>query len=192
VALTHQTTVYDVDACYVFPLVSDPTAGPSPTYGTGVRVQGISQVKVDPNFITAELKGDGGAVLAKRGRVDRFKFSGTYGYISFDVLAVILGGSATDPDTHTAQYDFIGGQVLTYFGMALLFEDVDTESGLSSMVVYLPKVQITGGTLITGQTDQFGQPTFDAEAFRPHSFTRMMRVQLLDSVPTLPLTMANT
>ena len=179
-AVVHQTSVYDVSDCKVFALLTDVSPA-SPTYGTAQDVTGIAQVKIDPNLITAELKGDGGAVLRKRGRVDRFKFSATYDFLDFDVLSIILGGAAADPDTHRSSFTFHGGTVLPYFGLAIDFRDVDVEAGVSQLVTYMYKCQITGGTLLGGQTDQFSQPTMDVECIRPSGVDWMMYAELRDT-----------
>lgn len=166
----HQTVVYDVHDFRVRSILTDPVGG-SATYGASwVDVPGISSVSLDPNFITQELKGDA-KVIAKKGRIDKFGVSATYGKLSVDVLAVVLGGSVsdvTDPTDYTADgvadaayYAFSGENSLQYFQGAFKIDDV--ELGLSSLQVVLHKCQLTGGTLITGQTDNFGQPTLNLD-----------------------------
>jgi hypothetical protein len=43
----------------------------------------------------------------------------------------------------------------------------DLESDLAEMVFTLNKCQITGGTIMSGSTDNFSTPSFDAEAILP-------------------------
>lgn len=111
--------------------------------------------------------------------------SATYGKIDIDVLEVILGGTASDPDAGEARYDYLAATVIPYFGCTFKMEDVETESGIEDLHVVLYKCKITGGTLITGQSDQFSQPSFTAEAIKPTSMTRMLRVRMLDTVTAI-------
>ena len=92
--LSHQTVMFDVHDAAVAPLLTDPK-NRVPTYGPLVDVPGISEVGLDPNFVTAELKGDA-RVIAKKGRIDRMNFSGTYAKLDLDVQAVIFGTSVAD------------------------------------------------------------------------------------------------
>lgn len=161
-AIATETILFDVHDCKVWPMLTDSTAA-SPTYGSAVDVYGISQVGVDPNMVTAELKGDA-RVIAKKGRLDRVNINATYGKLSLDVLDVILdatvtagGSGATETETATLR----GGVSLPYFKFAAQIQDVDL--GLGDLTVIAYKCQITGGSLVGVQTDQFGQPNFTAE-----------------------------
>jgi hypothetical protein len=162
VAIATETILFDVHDCKVWPMLTDAT-GASPTYGAAVDVFGISQVGVDPNMVTAELKGDA-RVIAKKGRLDRVNVNATYGKLSLDVLDVILnatvtagGSGSTETQTGTLQ----GGIQLPYFKFAAQIQDVDLGIGDLTVVAY--KCQVTGGSLVGVQTDQFGQPNFTAE-----------------------------
>ena len=161
-AIATETILFDVHDAKVWPMLTDVTAA-SPTYGTAVDVYGISQVGVDPNMVTAELKGDP-RVIAKKGRLDRVNVNATYGKLSFDVLDVILDASvaaAGTGSTETQTATLRGGISLPYFKFAAQIQDVDLGLGDLTVVVY--KCQITGGSLVGVQTDQFGQPNFTAE-----------------------------
>jgi hypothetical protein len=163
-AANTSTITFDVHDCKVYPITADAVGGI--TYGSAVDVPGIQEVTLEPNFVSVELKGDG-KVLAKKGKVDRLNFSGTYAEMSLDVLAVIFGGSVTTGGTlasETAAYTFTG-QSLPYFKIEFLISDL--ESDLEELVVSLNKCQITGGTLVNGSTDNFGTPSFTAEAILP-------------------------
>lgn len=157
-----ETILFDVHDCKVWPMVSD-VVGASPTYGAAIDVFGINQVGIDPNLVTAELKGDA-RIIAKRGRLDRFNINATYGKLGFDVLAVLYactvtsGGSGGD-ETETAR--FKGAVSLPYFKFAAQIQDVDT--GLGDLTVVNYKCQVTGGSFLSQQSDQFGQPSFTAE-----------------------------
>jgi hypothetical protein len=163
VPIAHASVVFDVVDCKVYPLLTD-IAGASPTYGAGVDVPGIAEVGVDPNIVSAELKGDA-RVIAQKGRTDRLSFSGTYGKLSGDVLAVILGGSITDSGTtpnQIAAYRLSSPASLPYFKIEFKIDDV--EEGIGDLRVVLYKCKLTGGTLIGSSSDNFGQPSFDADA----------------------------
>lgn len=92
--VNHSTVMFDVLDCAVAPLISD-NVGAAPVYGTWVDVYGINEVSLDPNIVSAELKGDG-RVIAKKGRIDRVNFSATYGRLDLDVRAIIIGAGVSD------------------------------------------------------------------------------------------------
>lgn len=154
-----QTVMFDVEDFKVYPLLSD--TGASPVYGPGVDVPGISEVSVEPNLISAELKGDGGRILAKKGKIDRFKMKATYGLLDLDVLAVVMGGAVDTATTDVSKYRAVSGRQLPYFKAT--FQIVDVESGLGEVVVELYKSQMTGGKLLGQKTDDFGQPEMEIE-----------------------------
>lgn len=158
-AAAHEAILFDVHDLKVYPLTDDASA--SPTYGAAVDVYGVAEVGLDPNFVTAELKGDG-RIIAKRGKVDRIGFSATYGRLSADVLEVILGTTVTDPSATQARARLLAGTSLPYFKVAFRIEDAD--NGIEDVLVTLYKCQVTGGTLLGQSTDNFGQPSFEAEA----------------------------
>lgn len=232
--LSHQTVMFDVHDAKVAPLLSDDTDA-LPIYGPWVDVPGISEVGLDPNFVTAELKGDA-RVIAKKGRIDRMNFSGTYAKLDLDVQSVIFGTAVTDlaavasstittvatttasaTITHATPATFTNAMVgrtvtgtgvsgmivavntagteatlsaaatatgsitltlvaigekvrsrimspasLPYFKLGFKIEDV--EEGLGDLHVISYKCQVTGGTQVGSSSDNFGQPSFDAEA----------------------------
>jgi hypothetical protein len=161
--ITHASVVFDVNDAKVYPLLTD-TAGASPTYGAGLDVPGIASVTVNPNIVSAELKGDA-RIIAVRGRTDRVSFSGTYGKLSGDVMGVILGSSTTDSGTtpnQLATFRLKSPAALPYFKIEFQIQDV--EEGLGDLRVVLYKCKLTGGTLLGTSSDNFGQPTFDADA----------------------------
>jgi hypothetical protein len=163
-AANNSTISFDVHDCKVYPVTADVTGGI--TYGAAVDVPGIQEVSVEPNFISVELKGDG-KVLAKKGKVDRLNFSATYAELSLPVLATLFGGSVATTGSGSAEnaaYEF-DGQTLPYFKVEFLVNDL--ESDLAEMAFVLNKCQITGGTIMSGSTDNFSTPSFDAEAILP-------------------------
>lgn len=180
--LAHETWTFDVYDFKVYPLLTD--TGASATYGAAVDVPGISQVSVDPNVVSAELKGDA-RVLAKRGKIDKFNLSATYGIISLDALVVLMGGAVTDTGETASEWSMAPGTKLPYFKAAFKTEDVET--GIGDLHVTLEKCLLTGGTLLGGSSDEFGQPSMQIEGFSPNATNgKMIRVKMLDSVTALP------
>jgi hypothetical protein len=169
--VSQSAITFDVKDCKVYPLTSD-VASASTAYGGGIDVPGIQEVSLEPNFITNELKGDGGVVLAKKGKIDRLNFSCTYSELSLIVLEVLLGttpattgGGTGDAETATLAIDDTS---LPYFKIAFLIDDLQTSGeDLATVVVSLQKCQLTGGSLVSGSTDSFNSPTFTAEGIKP-------------------------
>lgn len=189
-AVATSAITFDVQDCKVY-TIADLVGG---TYATSasVDVPGIQEVSVEPNFITAELKGDGGAVLAKKGKIDRLNFSCTYSELSLSVLAKILGGSVVTGGSTTdedAALNIAGGS-LPYFAVAFLLTDLQapasaTADDVGSVTMALHKCQITGGTLLSGSTDDFATPSFTAEAILPNSKTNFGTVTFNETAATL-------
>jgi hypothetical protein len=166
---SHSAITFDVKDCKVYPITAD-ASGSATTFGTGFDVPGIQEVSLEPNFITSELKGDGGVVLAKKGKIDRMNFSCTYGELSLDVLKTILGATVSDTGSGTAELaDMpIDDTSLPYFKVGFLIDDLQTSGDtLATVIVTLQKCQLTGGSLVSGSTDSFNSPTFTAEAIKP-------------------------
>ncbi len=179
---------FDVKDCKVYSVATDPSGGAT-TFGSAIDVPGIQEVSLEPNFITNELKGDGGVVLAKKGKIDRMNFNCTYSELSLDVLAVILGQTVTAAGTGTAETQTmpIDDTSLPYFKVAFLIDDLQTSSdALATVVVTLQKCQLTGGSLISGSTDSFNSPTFTAEAIKPAGTpVRFGQVSFAETAETL-------
>lgn len=160
---------FDVADCKIAAVNADASGGAT-TYHSSVDVPGITEVSLEPNFITNELKGDGGVVLAKKGKIDRLNFSCTYGELSIDVLDVLLGDTKAAAGSGTAETLTLGmtDASLPYFRIQFLINDLQTSGdSLAEVIVTLQKAQLTGGTLVSGSTDAFNQPTFTAEAIKP-------------------------
>lgn len=167
--VSQSAITFDVKDCKVYALTAD-VASSATTYGSAIDVPGIQEVSLEPNFITNELKGDGGVVLAKKGKIDRLNFSCTYSELSLDVLAVLLGqtiSAAGSGDAETASMP-IDDTSLPYFKVAFLIDDLQTSGeALATVVVTIQKAQLTGGSLVSGSTDSFNSPTFTAEGIKP-------------------------
>lgn len=180
--LTHETIVYDVHDFKIYPLLTD-ADGASPTYGAAVDVPGIAEVGLDPNFVTAELKGDA-RVMARKGRVDRVSISATYGKLSLDVLKVLLGGVVSDTASTAAKWKLAGANSLPYFKAAFKIDDVDT--GVGDVHVTVFKGQLTGGTLLGGSSDEFGQPTLELEAIPTEGTDELVEIEMHSTIVALP------
>jgi len=183
-ASDRSTITFDVADCKVYPLLTDTDAGV--TYGDAVDVPGIQEVTVEANFVTAELKGDGGKVLAKKGKIDRLNFSATYSELSLLVMSVIYGGGITSdgvaPDGEISSYSF-NSRSLPYFKVEFLINDI--ESDLAEIAMVLDKCQVTGGSIMGGSTDNFGQPKFDAEAILSSYTTNFGTVEFREAATGL-------
>ena len=152
---THESVVYDVEDFKVAALLTDTTG--APTYGVWKDVPGIAEVSLDPNLVTGELKGDA-KIIAKKGRIDRFNFGATYGKLSLDALGVMVGGTTTD-NAGNAKWSMPGTNSLPYFKAG--FRILDSDVG--SVIVIAYKCQVTGGSLLSQSSDNFGQPSIDFE-----------------------------
>ena len=187
-AASHSAITFDVKDCKVYTITAD-ASGSATTFGSGVDVPGIQEVSLEPNFITNELKGDGGVVLAKKGKIDRMNFSCTYGELSLDVLEVLLGQTIVPSGTGTSEVaDLpIDDSSLPYFKIAFLIDDLQTSGDdLATVVVTLQKCQLTGGSLISGSTDSFNSPTFTAEGIKPNGTpVRFGNVSFAETAATL-------
>lgn len=181
-AAQKETVVFDVHDFKVWALVSDSPTDASPTYASvAVDVPGIAEVGLDPNFVTAELKGDA-KVIAKKGRIDRFNLSATYGKLAQQVLQVILGGSVFDSVSGKSRYRLGGRNSLPYFGCAFTIDDAD----IGQVRVILYKAQLTGGSLLSQSTEEFGQPSLEAEGIPCDSDDELFfDVDFLDTAETL-------
>ena len=166
----HQSTItFDVKECAVYSQTSDLSTGAS-EYGDKTLVRGIQEISLEPNFITNELKGDGGVVLSKKGKVDRLNFSCTYSELAIDVLNILLGSGISTGGTGEAETASLAldDTSLPYFKTAVLIDDLESSgTALATVIITLQKCQLTGGTLVTGSTDTFSTPNFTAEAIKP-------------------------
>lgn len=158
--LTHATIVYDVNDAKVYPLLTD-VVGASPTYGAAVDLPGIAAFSADPNLVTAELKGDA-TIVAKKGRTDRMNVACTYDKLSTDALKVLLGGVTGDTASTQTGWRIAAPASLPYFKLEA--QILDADPGIGSVIVVLWKCQLTGGTLLSTSSDNFSQPTIQADA----------------------------
>lgn len=192
-AVANSVITFDVKDCKVYKQLTD-VATNLMTHDSAVDVPGIQEVSLEPNFITNEMKGDGGAVLAKKGKIDRLNFSCTYSELSLPVLSVLTGQTLAESDTGSdglATLPFDDAS-LPYFMIAFLMDDLQHSSGdePATVVCTLQKCQLTGGSLISGSTDSFSNPTFTAEAILPYGYAvgttiRMGDIEIAETAATL-------
>ena len=187
-AAVESAITFDVKDCKVSAVNAD-ASGSATTYQTSVDVPGITEVSLEPNFITNELKCDGGVVLAKKGKIDRLNFSCTYGELSLQVLEVLLGGTVAEAGSTSSETATLGidDSSLPYFRVQFLIDDLQTSgTSLAEVIVTLQKCQLTGGSLVSGSTDSFNQPNFTAEAIKPNGTpVRFGDIQFLETAAGL-------
>lgn len=172
----HETVLFDCHDFKVYAMLTDSSAA-SPTYGPAVDVPGINQVSLDPNVVSAVLKGDGRTV-ARRGRTDSFKLAAQNAKLALDAVAVMYGGAVVDVSGNEAAWSLAGPAPLPYFKSEFKIDDVDL--GLATVHFILFKSQLSGGKLAGQQSDQFGQPTMDIEGIQPDfATTPMVKIRLL-------------
>lgn len=162
-ALTRVTTYFDVHDAKVYKLSTD-VAGASPTYTAGIDVPGISEISLDPQITAALLKGDA-RILDRKSRIDSFQFSLTYSRLSLDVIDAVVGstGSTSGTTPNRRQDSVVLGNVqMPYYKLEVAINDTDTGLGTFNIVLY--KAKTTGGTLVSGQTDEYGRPQLQGEA----------------------------
>lgn len=170
--VAHESEFYDVARFYVFPLLTDAAGAASPTYGAGLHVPGIAAVSVDPQFVSAELKGDNGAVLATRSKITSEQVQFTYDKIALDILAAVQGGAVVDHGSASrAGWGTKFGTPSKYFGAACSLTDGAVDAGVEAVHCYWYKCTLTGGQRLNAATEKFTQPTGTFSSFRTRSDT---------------------
>lgn len=181
--IQHNSVVYDVNDFKVAALLTDVTT--APTYaGTLTDVPGIASCSMEPNINANELKGDA-QVIAKKGNVDKFTFSATYGRLSLDALVIFIGGTVTDTGVtpnQTAKWAIGAVNSLPYF--KAMFQILQAEVAAVNVTAW--KAQVTGGTLLDQSTDSFGQPTIDFEAIPSVADpAKFVQIELMETATAL-------
>lgn len=180
------TFTFDCADARIWPMLTD-NIGSSPTYGEGIDVPGINNVTVEPEFISAVLKGDA-KTLARRARIDSMNFSAGYSLLNLDVLGALWNAQVTDPATTSDPQvlELQGAGSLPYFAFG--FSILDAEVGIGAINVYGLKVQVSGGNIFDQSTDSFGGRSFQCSAIPTLSDNRMFRVKIHPTVTALSLT----
>lgn len=179
------TITFDVYDAKLYPLLTD-TAGGTTTYSTGIDVPGITQVSVDPEFISAELKGDA-RTLDRRGRTNAVNFSVGYSLLSFEVLSALFGSPITAETTSAPRsWTMKGRNNVPYFKLAFAINDVSI--GVGEIHVWGLKCQMTGGNLFDQQTENYGGRSFQCQSIPTLAADEMFRVDMYPTPTALPTT----
>jgi hypothetical protein len=177
------TFTFDVADAAVWPLLTDPVGGTA-TYGTKIDVPGINNVSVEPEFISAVLKGDA-KTLARRARIDSLNFSAGYSLLSPELIGVLYDGTHTaavgEEDATTLEISGAGSLPYVMFGFSIL----DAEVGVGCINVYGLKCQVTGGNLFEQSTESFGGRSFQISAIPLLSNNRMFKTLIHPTVTPL-------
>lgn len=172
--LQHNSIVFDVVDCKVYPMTADPPGGASSTYGSGIDLPGIRELGVDPNLASAEIKGDG-VVFARKAKVDRVNLTVTHSKIDLDILLAIHGGTITDTATTKSVWSLTqANNALGYFKLEAQITDTDFAVGDVHVVGY--KCQLDSSRLFNQAPDSFGSPNFGMVAFPTSAGGKMLDV----------------
>lgn len=187
-SMNQQTIAFDVEKFMVYPFTTtDVNGGASPTYGTGVQVQGIQSVNLDPEIVSADLKGDGGQIISRQGRVTGYQLQAQYGRIGLDALAVMVGGTVSDTGTgasEVAEWDMLGDNILPFFKCE--FDIATTDNGVADLHVVLYKCQLKSATFLDPKTEAFSNPKIDLEAIPLINTGKMGAIRLYAATTPLP------
>lgn len=183
-ALPTVTSLFDVADAKVWPLLTDDIGG-TPTWGEGVDVPGINQVSVEPELISAVLKGDA-RTLARRARIDSFNFSFGYSQLNLAVLGLLWNAQVTEEGETTRTLESGENNKLPY--IAVGFSILDADQGIGAVNVYGLKTQITATNAFDQSTESFGGRSFGVAAIPLSSTGRMFRVVMHDTAAPLAIT----
>lgn len=189
-----QTSLFDVSDCKIWPLLTDLPTAASPTYGAIVDVPGITAISLDPNIVSAELKGDG-RVLRSKARIDKFTSKCTYDLLDLNVLLTVMGGIQSVNTSAEQAWDMVlngPSASLPYFGAAFEITDTDDELGAADVHFVCYKCKLTGGSPMGAgaQTENFSQPTIEFETIGPlanQGAFRAVRARILNAETALAL-----
>lgn len=118
--ISHVTKVFAVSDIKIFPLLTDPAAGPSPTYGAGIDVPGAKTMTISGDVNTVELRGDNGP-LDRASSLTNVNVAIEWAKLSLDLLAAWFANTVADSGTTPAQksiWQLLGTTNLGYFGIA--------------------------------------------------------------------------
>jgi hypothetical protein len=177
-----ETVTFDVHDAKIGALLTDNSGDTDPTYDDWLDVPGVQQVQVNPNFITAELKGDA-KTLDTRGKTSGFDCTLNYALLEMEILEVLFGGTFVNTDGNKADWSLNGTNSVPYFRLAFAIDDVS--SGLGNLVVVLWKSKVSGGNLFDQQTDQYGTRSLSISAIPCLSNDRLINVTLNKTLTTI-------
>lgn len=176
-----ETILYNVDDCKVFPLTDPGDESTAPTYGSPVDVPAFQTIGLDPEFVEASLKGDG-KIVDRRSTLESLSSTVEYGKIDVEVLPVIAGGTTSTgaTDTDHSRYVRRDGDAIPEFGLCALISEVDNPGAQAMLALF--RCRVSGGTLFSGETDDYGTPSFDLGAIGLSDDGSMFAVDL-DETP---------
>lgn len=158
-----ETILYNVDDCKVFPITAIGDGSTAPTYDTPLDVPAFQTIGLDPEFVEAELKGDGKTV-DRRASLDSLSASVEYGKIAIEVLPAIAGGTTSTGTTETDHSRYVrkDSDQVPEFGLCALISEVDNPGAQAMLALF--RCRINGGTLFAAEQDEYGTPSFDLGA----------------------------
>lgn len=145
--ITRETVTYNLDDCKIRPLLTDPVGG-SPTYGSSIDIPVVQSHTAQAELVSAELKGDA-KIVDVYSKTEKFTGQVRHGAISFDALAVLLGGTASTAGSSPNQqqkFNMKGADLPGYFMLETQIKYVGgAEAGIGAdLHPKLHKVKITG------------------------------------------------
>jgi hypothetical protein len=174
--IPQQTITFDVHDCKIAPMLTDTSTEDEPTYGAWLDVPGIQQFQLNPQFITAELKGDG-KTLDNRAKTSGFDVTANYAMLDLQVMKALLGGTYLNTGGVEASWTLGGDNSIPYVRIAFSIEDVS--SGLGNVAVLLNKAKVSGGSLFDQQTDQYGTRSMQLSAIPPLSEAPIIDIKVV-------------
>jgi hypothetical protein len=162
--IASRSITFDVADAAVRPMLTDVSGGAT-TYGTWTDLPGVQSLQVNPNFITAELKGDA-KTLDRRAKTSGFDVNVNYALLDLTVLGILLGGTVVNTDGLVATWELSADASTTPYVQAA-FAVNDVSGGLGNIIVCLNKCNTTGGDIFNQQTDQYGVRSLTLSAIPP-------------------------
>ena len=164
-ALTHVSKIYAVDDCKIAKLTGD-TSGGSATYASIIDVPGIKTLEISGTVDTKQLRGDN-QLLDQISLLTGVSVAVSHAKISFDVLAVIAGGTVTDSGStpnQKATWDLLGTDRFSYFKIEARtpVDGADPVGGDLHFVLH--KCQITDFPSIGNAEEDYRIVSFNAAA----------------------------
>lgn len=90
--LAKETVILGVDDAKISPISVDDAS--ALTYDAAIDVPGITSIKLTPNFVEKELRGDE-TILDQYSKLESIDWSFENSIMSLDVLAILIGGTVT-------------------------------------------------------------------------------------------------
>lgn len=158
---TPRTSVFSVNECYAYPLLSD-AEGELPIYGRGVKCPAIQTISVTKNYTTETLPGDD-TIVDTQSSFESLEASVEYGQLDH-VLKSIIEGGLNRLLPNESQYIFGGTDLGAQFALKFRATKLGAGAG-KDYVVTLWKC--TAGTA-SGDTANasFKTNSFDVSAAR--------------------------